>query len=89
MVEQKAMRRCSRCRKTKDIEYFTRLSLISNRINEFKSCNSCARYRFIYRNKKTSKENRSNKIKCECGSMITKAHISSHKKTKRHLKKMM
>ena len=88
MVEQKAHRRCSRCGKTKDIDYFTRASLPSTTIKTFKSCNACTRYRFLYRHKKSSIENRSKKIQCECGCMIAKAHISCHKKTKKHSRLM-
>lgn len=86
MANKKAMLRCSRCRQTKDTDYFTRLSLITDKIKTFKSCNACAKYRFIYRNQKTAKKSRSTRIECECGCMITKAHISTHRRTKKHLR---
>lgn len=89
MSNCKAMQRCGRCRKTKDTDYFTRLSIRTDEIKLFKSCNACEKYRFIYRNKESTRKARSKRVQCECGSVVTQSHLSTHKKTNKHLRLMI
>lgn len=81
---------CKRCGKNKPVDDFTRMSLKDEKIKTFKSCNLCAKHWFMYsrdkKNRDKAKINRAIRVKCECGSEISKGNISTHRKSKKHTK---
>mgnify|MGYP003656670575 CR=1 FL=1 len=51
-------------------------------------CNKCNSWDFYINHPDGIQQNRSEKVKCDCGSIVSMRHISCHKKTPKHMKNM-